>query len=371
MRILHVIVGLGVGGAERSLVKLIRAHHEDGRYEHHVVTLTKGGDLREDIARYGASLTQLELTGLRSVVRVFAQLIRLIRELAPNVVHCWMYHSDLLGGIAARICGVKMILWSIRNAHLEGNSKLKPVLRKTCALLSWMVPTKVICVAEEACRVHAQVGYAKEKMVVIPNGYDLDEFKFSEEGRTRVRRELGFTQNDLLVGSIGRFSPAKDHENFVRAASVAARMDQRLKFLMIGRGVNEDPSLQHKLSMLPPGRVVVLGQRNDVADCLSAVDIFCLHSITEGFPNVLAEAMAAERACIATDAGDSRIMLDGLGPIVPSRDSEALANAILKVASLTREEREAKGLLLRQRVQSRYSMESVVAQYERLYASVQ
>lgn len=368
LRILHIIVGLGVGGAERSLLRLVGAHATDSRYEHLVVSLTGEAGLRRDFIQAGATVFDLDFSRPSRAPLVFLQLIRLIRTLQPDVVHCWMYHADLLGGLAAKLCGVRTVLWGVRNSHLEGNSKAKRAIRAACSMLSGVVPTKVVCVGEQAKCVHQAVGYESKKMVVIPNGYDTEDFRPDMNARDRIRQEFGFGVTDIVVGSIGRFSPAKDHPTLVRAAAEALRHEPRLKFLMIGRGVDEDGVLSSMISSLGlAGSLFAVGQRDDIADCLNGMDIFCLHSRTEGFPNALAEAMSVARPCIATDVGDCAVMLDGIGAVVKPSDPVALARAILEVASFPVDEREERGLRLRRRIQERYSLASTVHQYEALY----
>ena len=368
LRILHIIVGLGMGGAERSLLRLVGAHAHSARYEHHVVSLTGGGELRGDVVRAGATVVDLDLSRPWRAPWVFLQLIRLIRQLRPNVVHCWMYHADLLGGLAARSCGVRNVLWGIRNSHLEGNSQAKRAIRIACSLLSRIVPVKVVCVGEQARQVHEAIGYERCKMIVIPNGYDTDELRPDPEARERVRRQFGFGEGDIVIGSVGRLSPAKDHRTLVRAAASAARADPRLKFLVIGRGVDEDDAILSMISSLGlTGKMLAIGQRDDVADCLNGMDVFCLHSNTEGFPNALAEAMSVGRPCISTDVGDSAAMLGELGVLVKPSNPDALAKAMLLVASCSADERKEQGLRLRCRIQEQYSLASTVRQYEALY----
>lgn len=368
MRILHIIVGLGLGGAERSLVRLLQAHQGSSLFEHHVISLTGGGQLRDEVIRYSSSLVELRLEGFSSLVPVFIRLVSEIRRCNPDAIQCWMYHSDLLGGIAGKISGVNTIFWGVRNAHLEGTSQLKRVLRIACAATSWLVPTKIVCVAEEARRIHEMAGYAGHKMVVIPNGYDLKSLQFNQEGGERIRKLFGLNPSDIVVGSMGRFSPAKDHRGFLQAASMACAEDERLRFILIGRGIGEGLG-QAVVDFGLADRVFMPGQVDHINDYLSAIDIFCMHSVTEGFPNALAEAMALERPCIATDVGDAGLMLAGIGRLVPKGDPVAMAGSIVQLASIESDARKSMGRILRQKISLHYSIENVISRYEKLYLS--
>src|SRR5690606_1321067 len=109
----------------------------------------------------------------------FFKLINLIKADRPDVVQTWMYHADLLGGIAARLAGVRRVFWGIRHSILEkGKSKRSTILiARLCGMLSRWIPEKIICCAHKALEVHADIGYDSSKLLVISNGYDLTRFK--------------------------------------------------------------------------------------------------------------------------------------------------------------------------------------------------
>jgi glycosyltransferase involved in cell wall biosynthesis len=370
VHITHVIVGLDVGGAERFLLRLIEAHRDNPQYAHRVISLTSKGTLGPRLEAQGIAVTALGMKSLRDTPRTYMRLKRALQTHRPDVLQCWMYYADLLGGLAGRRLGIRRILWGIRNSHFEsGGTRLKRVVRRSCAIASHYLPWRIVCVADSALEVHAQAGYDRKRMEVIHNGYDPETFMYSESGRRALRREWGIPPEGLLIGSLGRYSAAKDHKSFVQAADAAMRQRRDLYFMLVGRDLaEENQALTRQIAAtLHPERFLLLGQRSDVAECLSAMDVFCLHSRTEGFPNALGEAMCVGRPCITTDVGDAGLLLGQAGQVVNPGDAAALTQAMIHMADLQDSQRQALGSHARQRITDHYTLAHAVGRFESLY----
>ncbi|MGB3290165.1 MAG: glycosyltransferase [Burkholderiaceae bacterium] len=370
IHITHVIVGLDVGGAERFLLRLIESHRGDPSYVHRVISLTGKGTLGPRLEEQGIAVSALGMETLKDAPRTYVRLKRELQAQRPDVLQCWMYYADLLGGLAGRRLGIKRILWGIRNSHFEsGGTRLKRAVRRGCAMASRRLPWRIVCVADSALEVHARAGYDRKRMEVIHNGYDPEALRYSDAGRDRLRRELGIPADGLVIGSLGRYSAAKDHHSFVQAADAAMRQRRGLYFMLVGRDLTQDnPALAGQIAAtLQPERFLLLGQRSDVADCLSAMDIFCLHSRTEGFPNALGEAMCVGLPCITTDVGDARLLLGQGGSVVPAGDVPALTQAMMRMADLDAAQLRAMGASARRRIADHYTLKHAVAEYESLY----
>lgn len=370
IHITHVIVGLDVGGAERFLLRLIESHHNDPRYRHRVISLTGKGTLGPRLEEQGIAVTSLGMKSIKDTPRTYARLKRELKAHRPDVLQCWMYYADLLGGLAARRLGIKHVLWGIRNSHFEsGGTRLKRAVRKICAIASHHLPWRIVCVAESALEVHALAGYDRARMEVIHNGYDLNAFCYSDIGRHSLRRELNIPPDSLVIGSVGRYSAAKDHHTFVQAADAAMKQRRGLSFMLVGRDLNQgNQELARQIAATHmPERFLLLDQRSDVNSCLSAMDVFCLHSRTEGFPNALGEAMCAARPCITTDVGDARLLLGQAGLVVPPGDVEALTQAMIHMADLDARQRQDMGEQARQRIAEHYTLGHAIDQFEFIY----
>jgi glycosyltransferase involved in cell wall biosynthesis len=243
---------------------------------------------------------------------------------------------------------------------------------KACALVSNIIPAVIACNAESGLRAHAGLGYNRRRMVAIPNGCDTIRFASSPALRARARTMFGFSSDDIVIGTIGRFAPHKDYRTFVRAAARLILANGRVRVLMAGRGLDSgNRVLQEWVAETGyPQRFVLAGEQDDSVACFSALDVFCLSSISEGFPNVVTEAMAMEVPCVVTDAGDARDIVGDTGWTVASGNADALAAALLVVVRASREDRAARGRQARQRVRSLFSVERTGAEFEGLYAGL-
>jgi len=368
--ILHVITGLAVGGAETALYRLI-LEFRGSDYSHTVIVLTPGGGMYARFVEAGIRLIVLDVK--RSPIRHFVQLYRLVRTLRPDIVQTWLYHADFLGGLAARIAGNRNVIWGVRTTDVDGGcARATSVVRQLCASLSRWVPHTIVCVAEAARRSHSLVGYDAARMVVVGNGFDLSVLTSNRSQRKRLRRQCGFDADDIVLGTLGRFNLDKDHANFVAAAGRLAERHERLRFLMVGKNLDADNAdLMRWIDATGHAkRFVLLGERADVAACLAAMDIFCLSSRTEAFPNAVGEAMAMGLPCVATDVGDVAVLMADTGVLVPKADPEALAQGVTGLMALEPDDREQMGQRARERIRAMFNMTSVRERFERIYDNV-
>lgn len=373
-RIVFIITGLSTGGAEMMLFKVLERLDRQ-RFAPHVISLTTLGELAPRIAALGISVDAMGMKpGLPSPAGFF-RLVRLLKHLKPDVVHTWMYHADLLGGLAARLAGVSAVAWCIRNSNLD-KDKTKFSTRAVvglCALISKWVPSRILSCSEKARQVHVACGYVAEKMLVVPNGFDLSQFKPDSDARLRVRAELGITEQTPLVGVIGRFDPQKNHAGFFEAAGMLHRQIPQVHFLLAGHGV--DASNAALMQTITQEGVLVnthlLGLRDDMPALMAALDVLASSSsYGEAFPNVLGEAMACGVPCAATDVGDSAYIVGDTGRVVTTGDMPGLARALTDILQLSTAERLALGEAARIRVATHFEIGHVTRQYEAFYAEL-
>ncbi len=368
--VLHVITGLAVGGAEMALYRLIR-QFDGSAYAHTVVALTPGGGMYPRFTEAGIGLVVLDVR--RSPFLHMLRLVRLIRTLRPDIVQTWLYHADFLGGLAARLAGNRNVIWGIRTTDVNGGcARSTTLLRQACAWLSRRVPHTIVCVAEAARRSHCAVGYDAGRMVVVANGFDLAALGAGHAQRDALRAACGFASGDVVLGTLGRFNLDKDHANFVAAAARLAGLHPRLRFLMVGKDLDSgNTELMGWIAAAGlVGRFVLLGERADVAACLSAMDIFCLSSRTEAFPNVVGEAMAMGLPCVATDVGDVGILMGDTGVIVPRSDPEALAVGVAGLVARGPAYCTQMGNRARERIHAVFTMDGVRRRFESIYENV-
>jgi glycosyltransferase involved in cell wall biosynthesis len=371
IKILHVITSLNVGGAETVLYRLLKSM-DSARFENQVISLIHPGPVGEKIQSLGVPVLSLNMQPGRPSLGALIGLVRFMRRESPDIVQTWLYHADLLGALASKITGIPVI-WNIRASNMDMSHyrRMSGMVVRACVRLSnW--PTAVIVNSNSGQQFHAHLGYHPRRWVHIPNGIDTVQFQPNLPSRGTLRNELGLSQDVLLIGLIARFDPMKDHENFLRAASLLAGRLPDVHFVLAGNRV--EPTNMFFRSYLDQGelhgRLHLLGQRDDISDLMAALDIASSSSYGEGFPNTIAEAMSCGIPCVVTDAGDSAYLVDKTGIVVPPKDPQALADGWQRMVALGMDGRNVLGAAARQRIQRYFQQEETTRQYEQLYESL-
>jgi glycosyltransferase involved in cell wall biosynthesis len=329
-RVLFIVNCLDLGGAERQLCILAaglrRAGHAVG-----VFTLIRGGPYAEQLAATtDVELLRVEKTGPLRILRFFWRAARLIRRFRPDVIHGYMDDANLLAALMRAGVPHARIAWGVRNveALFQPGDWFSPIVAQLCRPLSWFAHV-IITNSGQAAGSYAARGYPRHRMRVIPNGIDTGAFRPDAAGRARVRAEWSIASDELLVGLVGRLAPRKDHKTFLAAAAQLAGRRADVRFVWVGDG--EEPYRSMVLRAMHASglgdRLRHVPERRDMAAVYSAFDLATLSSVTESFPNVVAEAMACGIPCVATDVGDTRLILGPHGWAVPPRDPDALARA--------------------------------------------
>jgi len=367
IRVAHVITGLSRGGAENVLYRLIAAQGNSREFS--VISLTDDGVFGERLRELGVDVTCLHMRSNLPSPLAFLKLVRILRRTKPDVVQTWMYHSDLIGGLAARLAG-RPVCWGIHHSHLARDKNKVSTLRvvRICALLSRVIPFAIISCSRRAITVHRAVGFA-EKFVQIPNGLNLEEFVPDAARGNATRRQLGVPNEAKIVGHVGRADPQKDHSNLIAAFEKIAHRFPEARLLLVGQGLQRgNPYLEGLLvNSGVSERIIALGPRDDVPALMSAMDLFVLSSAGEAFPSVVVEAMASGVPCVVTDVGDTAEIVGDTGWVVPSEDSKALAGALAQALGERAEDLFRRGSLARQRVVENYDVAQMVAAYRSVW----
>ena len=369
--VVHIVTGLPVGGAQTVIYELARAQDRIG-IRMVVISLGELGEVGERLRDLGVEVRALGLDPARPNPLLLLRLSAWLRRIEPDIVQTWLYHGDLVGGIAAYLAGVRRIFWNIRQTDLDpAHSKRHTIwTARLCARLSRRLPVRIVCCSEASRTVHAALGYEDRRMLVIGNGVDTERFRPDESARTSLIRELGVPNDAFLVGLVARFHPQKDHETFLAASARAAKQQQRLHFVLCGQNVSPENSELKALAADPAlrGRVHLLGIQTDIPRLNAAFDVAVSSSaFGEGFSNAVIEAMACGTPCIVTDVGDSHVIVGDTGWRISTRDTKALSGAMVDAASLTRGLLTGKGHLARARIAEHYSFDAVARAYRELY----
>ncbi|MCZ4329542.1 glycosyltransferase [Castellaniella denitrificans] len=370
LRVMHVISGLLHGGAETVLFRLATA--PGGTVRHTVVSMRGEGVMGARLREAGVEVICLDMQGWTGNVHGLWRLYRLLRERRPDVVQTWMYHADLIAGLVARLAGIRAVAWGVRNSgvSLGESSRSSRIAAWACARVSAWVPGVIVACARKAAEVHRAWGYRADRVLVVPNGYDLDVWHPDAAGVAELRARWGVPEGAPLLGSVARWNPLKDHENLLAALALSVRTHPDLRCVLIGLGMSRDNAdliaMARHYGLLD--HLIFLGRRDDVPVLMRALDIHVLSSKAEGFPNVVSEAMASGVACVVTDVGDAADIVGEHGWVVPPGDASALAGAIDQAVEAVRDPQwPARRDAARASVERRYSLRTMVDRYETVW----
>jgi len=329
VKIIHIITSLEDGGAENLLYKICKY---DRSNNHIVISLISGGKYFSIFKKMGIEIYCMNIN-FYSLLKFF-HFIRLIQELKPDVIQTWLIMGDFLGGIAARLAGVKNIIWTIVYSKFDNSIEKKRniLLVKILAKLSYIIPKSIIVVSKNSKQNCLNLGYQKKKITIINSGFDLSYFKINKRQKLLFKKKMNIKNDIPILGIIARYHPVKDHLSLLKALSIVRSKNSNFFCLFVGRDMNKNnKTLLREIKRLKiENSIKLLGPRNDIPMIMNALDINILCSKSEGFPSVIAEAMACGTPSIVTNVGDSALIVGSTGWVIPPQNSQKLAKTIEK-----------------------------------------
>jgi glycosyltransferase involved in cell wall biosynthesis len=369
MRVLHIITGLTQGGAESALYRLTTSE-QNCSIEHIIISLVDFGVYGQQFQKMGIQTHMIGMPRGRPTLNGLVKLYYLIKKINPNIVQTWMYHSDLIGGIIAKLAGYDNIIWGVVHFNLEkGVTNFSTRLTaKLCAFLSYYIPKKIISCSESATRVHEKIGYYSKKFTYIPLGFDTVQLNRDDKSRSTLRKEWKLDDNIIIFGCLARWNPQKDHKNLLNAFSIVRKKFPNIYCVLGGREIdlkNSDlNNLIHEAESIN-NNILLTGVVDKIPSFMNAIDIHILSSVGEAFPNVVAEAMSCETICIVTDVGDACKIVDKLGWVVPPGNSDILASAMIEAISMMNDKKNWEQLKRDSRIRicENYSINRMISDY--------
>ncbi|XJS11009.1 glycosyltransferase [Aerococcaceae bacterium WGS1372] len=365
INIVHIITGLGSGGAENMLYKVIK-YSDKNKYKHIVISLTDKGTVGKKIELLDVEVIELNLS-LSNSIQSFSKLRSIVKN--QDVVNTWLYHADLIGYFVTRFLNDKKLIWNIRHSDLSKKSNQKSILviAKINAFLSKNIDV-ITFNSDKAIDTHTAYGYRNKNMIVVPNGFETEKFQFNPEVRLETREKLKIKKNEKVFITVGRWHLQKDYYTLLKALEKVNKKSTSYKMIMIGTDLDWDnKELREEVyNRNLQENVILLGIKNNINDYLSAADCYISSSFGESFSNSIGEAMACQLDLIVTDVGDSKKIVSDTGVVVPPVEPEIMAEEIYKYIEKNEIFRNDKS---RERISIFYDIKNVVKLYENIYGS--
>lgn len=367
MKIIHIITGLKEGGAEQTLYKICK---HDIKNEHIIISLSQSGKYLRLIKKLKIKVYQFNFK-IYSIIQFF-YLIKLIRLLKPNVVQTWLVHGDFIGGLATKFAGFDQIVWNIRYSKLDKTSaKLTTIcLIRILSKLSFIIPKLIIGVSNSVLKNCKILGYSQNKLRLIFNGYELFN-KENSKLKINYRKKHKVQKNIPILGSVARYDETKDHINLLKALSILKKKNINFLFLLVGTNINhKNKTLVNQVKEFKLwNSVKLLSNQNNILQIMSIIDLHVLSSKTEGFPNVVAEAMSCGTPCVVTDVGDSSLIVGKTGWIVPPNNPIKLANAIVKgIVEIDKKDWKVRCKKSKKRIENNFGIDKMIKCYNSVWS---
>ncbi len=367
-RVMHLITGLGIGGAENMLLKLV-TETQAAIPNQHVVSMLGEGPMRVRFDRLGVPVTCLGMRrrhGALVAIGGLSHWVKALRCHSPDVLVSWMYHANLLALTSRVVSRSTSIIWNIRHSlhDLTREPLLTRAVIRVGARLSGL-PDRILYNSELSREQHFAIGYDSGRSDLFPNGFDTSRYAPDVAVRSRLRHSLGVRPAQLLIGHFARLHPMKNHALFL---SMAAELhgESSLMFLMAGTGVElSNPEFAMMVDERGlRGRILPVGEISAVNEYMNACDAVCLTSSWgEAFPNVLGEAQLCGLPCITTDVGDAALLVREDGWVVAPQDLGGLVAAVRELIMLPSEERRVRGENARARMVAKYSIKETALRF--------
>ena len=367
-KILHVITGLGRGGAEAMLAKIIGM---SDAYLHSVLSLTSKGEIGPLIEAQGNEVSCLNLERPGHLLAAGYRLPVMVRQAKPDLIQGWLNHGNLAAMIGARLSGLNVpVAWNVRQSLLGMRFEkwqTRCVMRMNARLSARTAA--ILYNSHSGRRDHEAMGFAAHKGMIVPNGFDLNEFFPSHERRVAFRASVGISPDQILIGLVARFDQWKNHATFFEAACRVLDHEPGARFLFAGSGMLLDNAELRALIRDPRllEASLFLGTRSDMPALTASLDIACNVSHGEGFPNAIGEAMASSVPCIVVPSGDMPAIVADTGIVAETATAEDIAAGIRILIARGPCGRAELGNAARDRVGTHFSLAAIVARYEAIY----
>ena len=370
MRVLHTITSLQTGGAETVLCRILTSLGVEKAKFHRVISLGPGGSLSKQIAEAGATVDVLGGTNRISAPSLLIKVVKIADQFQPDVCIGWMYDGNLAAWIASRQTGTPLI-WNIRHSisNIANETIGARLSIKLNSLLSDF-PTNIFCNSKIAAGQHVSLGFPANKVEIIGNGFDTNQFRPNLNSCSEWREKLGIGVETFVVGHVARYHPMKGHKILLEAIRQFSQLAPNIKLVMAGRDVTTQNRelksflAEHDLEHL----VVLLGEVSKTELLNPMFDVAVSSSSWgEGFSNTLGESMACGVPVITTNVGDSAVLVGDAGIVVEPNNPDALAQSLWSLYQTSEAERIEISRRTRARIVDHFTIDRMVTAYEKIF----
>lgn len=370
MNIVVVTTGLKAGGAESVLLQLVRQWLFAG-HKITILSLSSQCHLDELFVSLNIVVKNYNLKSFSGFARSLSQLFRDLKSLQPDIVQTWMPHGDLIGGIAGKFATSAPIVWGCHHSDFSRkNLKLATFLIcKLNAVLSYVLPKRVIAVSSHSRSQLIKTGFDKDKIIVVPNGIDCDYFKELQDAKDTLCNELEISPQKKIIGFVGRLSSEKRVEDFLSLADKLIKTRNDLHFVMVGDGHSfGNEEYKTLVSRFFSGQnLSALGVRYDMPLLYSSFDVLVSTSNDEAFGMALVEALACGCACVSSDNEAARTIGERFIGLVAIGDVQGFEDAVLRTLKKHHSKQKEYSTLSSEFVKCNYSIEGVASSYLDIY----
>ncbi len=360
IKILHLIAGLGNGGAERQLFELLKENKD-----HLLCSFSDSGIYEKKIKNLGINLITFNLKYPILIFFKIVKIIQIIKKNNINTIHAWMYNSCFISiflKLFLRKRKIK-ILWGIRcsNMNVKYYSAQLKLNIFFCKMFSG-IADKIIYNSYAGLGYHNKIGFNPNNAVVIQNGVDNKKFNFCIDTRKKLRKKYNLSNDDKVLVCVARVDPMKGHSELLKAFSFAIKKYKNLKLCLIGKGTEKFSKLEN---------VLVFGMIGDIESYYNMADFIILPSLFgEGFSNVLVEGMLSELFPISTDVGDNKLIIGKSGIIFPPNNIKPIIDAFEKIANMKKKDIKDISSKAFKRAKNKFSTKKMLTSYKHIYKEI-
>ncbi len=372
IKILHFIPSLRIGGAEKSLINLVRTTKEKNIFQSIIVLTDVDPHYRNILNKEKIKVYELEMKNFIHFIKGIIKIKNIVKATKPRIIQTWLYKADLIGLLIKMLLPRIHLIWNVRCSYLNiNNTKFTTLLLIRFLSFFSKFPSIIITNSEDGMIAHKKKGY-KNKWKIIYNGFDTELFKPSIKFRNACRKKIQ-VENYFVIGYVGKFEKIKGISYLLEIFEKLLTKHSKIILVMIGNGfsINNKSFLSFLENYnIPIKKIRLLNVQNNVFEWMNAFDLFLFPSESEGFPNVIGEAMSSSIPCVCSNSGSSKVMLKKIGYTNSVSKIKNFENDCSKIINMNKAKYNLLKKKYRKRIINNFSQSKMNTSYAKIYAGL-